>query len=151
MTEAEFEKVLQNSSQEELIGVIERIIKDYAAVLGAEGAILRDVRDLPSPKAVIAIALLAAIKVLPAGSDRENLRTLFIFLSNFQPMSDEEKAAISAHWSAVMSISKKSPDSPDAMREYAETITETGDVVSRFQAMSNTEAETLRAQLRVAE
>src|SRR5688572_2665931 len=152
MTEAEFEKVLTTGNQDELIAVIERIIKDYAAVLGAEGAILRDVRDLPSPKAVIAIALLAAIKVLQPGPDRDNLRTLFIFLSNFQPMSAEEKSAIAAHWSAVMSISNnQGAGSPDALREYAQTITDTGDVVSRFKAMSNTEAETLRAQLRVTE
>jgi hypothetical protein len=151
MTEAEFEKVLATANQEQLIEVIERIIKEYAAVLGAEGAILRDVRDLPSPKPVIAIALLAAIKVLQQGPDRDNLRTLFIFLSNFQPMSEEEKAAIAAHWSAVMSISNQPAATPDSLREYAQTITDTGDVVSRFQAMSNTEAETLRAQLRVAE
>jgi hypothetical protein len=143
--------VLTTGNQEELIAVIERIIKDYAAVLGAEGAILRDVRDLPSPKAVIAIALLAAIKVLQPGPDRENLRTLFIFLSNFQPMSDEEKQAIGAHWRAVMSISNQQDGSADSLRGYAQTISETGDVVSRFQTMSNTEAETLRAQLRVAE
>jgi hypothetical protein len=151
MTEAEFEKVLATSNQEELIAVIERIIKDYAAVLGAQGAILRDVRDLPSPKAVIAIALLAAIKVLTPGPDRDNLRTLFVFLSNFQPMSDEEKAAIAAHWSAVMSISNQPAGTPESLREFAQTITDTGDIVSRFQAMSNTEAETLRLQLRVAE
>ena len=151
MTEAEFEDVLANGNQEQLVGVIERIIKDYAVVLGAEGAILRDVRDLPSPKGVIAIALLTAIKVLPPGPDRDNLRTIFTFLANFQPMTDEERAAIERHWGAVMNISELGPGAPDAVREQAQTIADTGDIVSRFQAMANTESETLRAQLQVAD
>jgi hypothetical protein len=50
-----------------------------------------------------------------------------------------------------MSISNQGAGTPDSLRDYAQTITDTGDVVSRFQAMSNTEAETLRAQLRVTE
>lgn len=151
MTEAEFEHLLSTGNQDQLLAAIERIIKDYAVVLGAEGAILRDVRDLPSPKSVIAIALLAAIKVLPAGADRDNLRALFIFLSNFQIMSDEEKAAIARHWSAVMSISEKGATSDDVVREQALTITDTGAVVSRFQAMASAEAKTLQTQLQVTE
>jgi hypothetical protein len=151
MTEAEFESALATGNQEELVSVIERIIKEYAVVLGAEGALLRDVRDLPSPKSVIAIALLTAIKVLPPGIERDNLRTIFAFLSNFQPMTAEEKAAITRHWGAVINISELGPGSPDAVRAQAETISETGDVVSRFQAMANAEAETLKQQLQVAD
>jgi hypothetical protein len=151
MTEAEFEKLLASGNQEELLAGIERIIKDYAVVLGAEGSILRDVRDLPSPKSVIAIALLAAIKVMPPGPDRDNLRALFVFLSNFQVMSDEEKAAIVRHWDAVMSISQHGQDSDDVIREQAQTITDTGAIVSRFQEMASTEARTLQNQLQVAD
>jgi hypothetical protein len=151
MTEAEFETTLQTGNQEELVAAIERIIKDYAVVLGAEGALLRDVRDLPSAKSVIAIALLTAIKVLPPGEERDNLRTIFTFLSNFQPMTAEEKAAITRHWNAVVRISDLGPGAPDAIREQAQTIADTGDVVSRFQAMANAEAETLKQQLQVAD
>ena len=151
MTEAEFETLLATGDQNELLAGIERIIKDYAVVLGAEGAILRDVRDLPSPKSVIAIALLAAIRVLPPGADRDNLRALFIFLSNFQVMSDEEKAAIAKHWDAVMSISERGKESDDVIREQAQTISDTGAIVSRFQEMASTEARALQNQLQVAD
>ena len=151
MTEAEFEKLLATGNQDQLLAGIEGIIKDYATVLGAEGSILRDVRDLPSPKSVIAIALLAAIKVLPPGADRDNLRALFIFLSNFQIMTDEEKAAIVRHWSAVMSISEHGEESDDVIREQAQTISDTGAIVSRFQEMASSEARTLQNQLQVAD
>jgi hypothetical protein len=66
-------------------------------------------------------------------------------------MSDEEKAAIVRHWDAVMSISQHGQESDDVIREQAQTITDTGAIVSRFQEMASTEARTLQNQLQVAD
>ena len=63
---------------------IETLIHAYGAVLGEGNLGPRDVSELPASKDEIDAALIAAMSVTPDGPVREQLRTGYMLLADFQ-------------------------------------------------------------------
>lgn len=90
--------LLQTMSEQEA----QRIADRYDAAIAAPG-MLRDLRTLPYPKERIKQALLAAIKLTPAGAAREQLRSGFVMLGDWQDMrASDPTAAMLAEGKALL-------------------------------------------------
>ena len=69
----------QMSAQE-----VQQIVNAYGAAIAGPGGIVRDVSTLPYPKDRIKQALVAAIKLTPPGAAREQLRSGYVMLGDWQ-------------------------------------------------------------------
>jgi len=71
------------------------VLERYVAVLRDEGgAVVRDVAELAYPKEAIRIVLQHCIRTAADRESREFLRNAYVSLSNFQPISELEKEAL---------------------------------------------------------
>jgi hypothetical protein len=71
------------------------VLEKYVAVLRDQGsAVVRDVTELAHSKEAIRIVLQHCIKTAADQESREFLRNAYVSLSNFQPISEVEKEAL---------------------------------------------------------
>lgn len=73
---------------------IEAVVNAYGKVLGSSNAIVRDISELPLSKDKLAKTLFEAIKMTPAGNQREQLKTGFVMLGDFQDLELCEKDGV---------------------------------------------------------
>jgi len=72
------------------------VLEKYVAVLREPaGSVVRDASELAHPKEAIRIVLQHCIKTAVDRESRDFLRNAYVSLSNFQPISDLEKEALS--------------------------------------------------------
>jgi hypothetical protein len=69
----------QMSAQE-----VQQIVNAYGAAMAGRGGVVRDVGTLPYPKERIKRALVTAIKLTPPGAAREQLKSGFVILGDWQ-------------------------------------------------------------------
>jgi hypothetical protein len=71
------------------------VLERYVAVLREQGsAVVRDAADLAHPKEAIRAVLQHCIKTATDRESREFLRNAYVSLSNFQPISELEREAL---------------------------------------------------------
>jgi hypothetical protein len=71
------------------------VLERYVAALRDQGsAVVRDVAELSHPKEAIRAVLQHCIKTATDQDSREFLRNAYVSLSNFQPISEQEKEAL---------------------------------------------------------
>ena len=72
---------------------IQKIVNAYGDTMGAPGRVLRDPSKLPYPKARIKQALIAAIRLTPAGADRKQLKSGYVMLGDYQETCKTDRTA----------------------------------------------------------
>jgi hypothetical protein len=72
---------------------VRRIVSAYGDAMGSPGGVLRDVSQLPYPKARIKQALIAAIRLTPQGAAREQLKSGLVMLGDWQDRGQADPAA----------------------------------------------------------
>ena len=72
-----------------------QLIQEYGKVLVENSAeMVRDLKLLPAPAQEIGLAILTAISKTPDGPTKEMLRTGFVELASFMPLSQSEKSVL---------------------------------------------------------
>lgn len=92
-------------AQRQLMSVqdVQQIVNAYGGAMAGPTGLVRDVGTLPYPKERIKQALLTAIKLTPAGAAREQLRSGFVMLGDWQDMrASNPTAAMLAEGKALL-------------------------------------------------
>jgi hypothetical protein len=118
---------------------VEAIVNAYGAALAEPTAlgIVRDIRTLPYSKGEIKTALILALGVTYDAAARENLRTAYITLADFQPLSETEVRALQLWNSAPSHLSA----------DLAKRLVVQGELVSTVQRRIADEANLLAQEL----
>ena len=116
---------------------INELIPAYGAVIESRTGGPRSVDELPGSKEELDFALCRAIELEADPTIRGHLRNGFIWLADFQVMSNEERAACVLHDAAINQIGDGS-DRDLAGR--AKVLNETTSVVERFSELGLAEA-----------
>ena len=120
----------------------QEIVRAYAQVLGEDGAaVMRDVLDLPFKKKVISDALVDAIGFEDSSEIKQQMLNGFIWLSNFQVLTPDEKDALSK--CETMCISENLSNQVDELQELSSAF----DIQSRVAKRAQAEAESRLEQL----
>jgi hypothetical protein len=100
------------------------VLQNYVAILGASGdGIIRDAAELGYPKDTIRGVLRHCITTIAGADERAFLKQAYVWLGNFQALSEEERKAV------MLLAEIGSPGSPgsDLHDEQAKRISEVAD------------------------
>jgi hypothetical protein len=100
------------------------VLRNYVAILGASGdGIIRDAAELGHPKDTIRGVLRHCITTIEGADERAFLKQAYLWLGNFQALSEEERKAV------MLLAEIGSPGSPgsDLHEEQAKRISEVAD------------------------
>jgi hypothetical protein len=122
------------------------ILAAYGKVLSEDkdGGLIADIKRLPNSKEEIKAAVRILLKVTIDPAMREHLRTGYIALSAYQPLTPNQKQAI-RQWDSTVGNAK--PMSNSDLQKMAQLIVESGDVVSPLQKIVAAEMDTLLQEL----
>ncbi len=118
------------------------IVCDYGALLSEPSAlgIVRDIRSLPHPKEGIKAALLTLLPLTEDAQMREHLRSGYVLLADFQPLTDGEVRALQT-WQMALT------ESPQKM---VKLVGQSSDAALAVQARIAHDAAVLLTELKVA-
>lgn len=118
----------------------EKIIQDYGAVLETSAptpGCVADVDNLPHPKARIKEAIVMMLPLIEDHELREQLKTGYIWLSNWQEGVGSEQIGLD--------LMNMDPDADPL--EMAKRISEQGDEMGKWTPIMQAEGEALKAEL----
>jgi hypothetical protein len=118
------------------------IVAAYGKVLSDDqkGSLIQDEAQLPYAKEQIKAAVRVLLRITEEPKMREHLRTGYVALSSYQPLTTNQRQALSQWDSTVGHVGHAS--SAD-LRKMAQAITESGGVVQNLQEVVATEMEDL--------
>jgi hypothetical protein len=127
----------------------EEIVTAYGAALAEPTAlgIVRDISSLPYSKNDIKAALKFALGVTADAAMRDSLKTAYVTLADFQPLSEREIRALQLWKNALSSI----PAASDLdIADLAKTLAAEGDMVTEVKLRVADEAISLAQELTAA-
>jgi hypothetical protein len=128
---------------------VQTIINAYGAIMKRGTSLIRDTAELPYPKRTIKRALLRALQLVSEPEMRAHLRTGFLALSEFQPLTADEKEALERWNEAVEGAGAGERSAPEVL-VAARAIADAAALVTSLQERIADEAQTLRKELRAA-
>lgn len=128
---------------------VQTIVNAYGAIMKQGQSLIRDTAELPYPKRTIKRALMRAMQLVSESEMRSHLRTGYLALSEFQPLTPEEKDALAQWDDAVAEAGTETRSAPEALFA-ARAISDAGALVKRLQEKVAGEAQALRKELRAA-
>jgi hypothetical protein len=128
---------------------VQTIVNAYGAIMKQGDSLIRDTAELPYPKRTIKRALIRALDLVSEPEMRNHLRTGYLALSEFQPLTLEEKDAL-AQWNEAVAGEGAGKRSAPEVLVAARAISGAGALVKRLQEKIADEAQALRKELRSA-
>ena len=139
----------QAMAPDEFARNLQNVVQAYGALMEGSTQIIDDETKLPLPKEGMKLALFAAIKLTPRGEQREMLKTGYVMLGQFQPLTDEQREALSS-WASSTNIPNFGSLPKRIQQSVFEEIASVGGTVTELGAKVSAETNALLADLRRA-
>jgi hypothetical protein len=128
---------------------VQTIVNAYGAIMKQGDSLIRNTAELPYPKRTIKRALMRALQLVSEPEMRTHLKTGYLALSEFQPLTLEEKDAL-AQWNEMVAGAGAGKRSAPEALVAARAISDAGALVKKLQEKIADEAQVLRKELRAA-
>ena len=126
------------------------VLSSYTSLMLTESnEVVRNIDELPYQKELIKTVLRHCIKLAGAGKEREFLRSSYVRLADFQPISEDERVSLDAWKSSLMGSSAEKM-SDEHLLAVAKNLSSGGRAALEVKKRVAAEAEVLLEELKKA-
>jgi hypothetical protein len=126
------------------------LTSNSALLMQRKEGIVRDIADLPYPKDVIKAVLLHCIRLAAPGNDRQLLRNGYLYLADYQVLTNEERNALKG-WDGAIQQHDPGQMTQQQLLGVANTLSDTGKLIALVNKRVVAEMETLADGLKAAD